>query len=66
MDVKEEFLMSLDRVIEHYKKDVDLAAIRENLKLSTQERSEKFQRMMRLIFELRRNASSAKGDQSDR
>lgn len=46
-----------DPVIEHYKKDVDRTILRENLKLTTQERSERFERMMEVFFELQRQAA---------
>ena len=45
-----------DPVIEAYKRDVDRTLLRENLKLSPQQRSEKFRRAMRLVFELKRSA----------
>ena len=49
-----------DPVVEVYKRDVDRTLLRENLKLTTQERSEKFERMMRLVMELRGKAQKAK------
>ena len=42
-----------DPVIEAYKKDIDRTLISENLKISTQQRSEKFKRGMKLSFEMR-------------
>jgi hypothetical protein len=42
-----------DPVIEAYKKDVDRTLLRENLKLSVQERFEKFERFMEYVDELR-------------
>lgn len=45
-----------DPVIEAYKKDVDRTLLRENLKLTPEERSRKFEESMRLVFELRRSA----------
>ena len=42
-----------DPVIEAYKKDIDRTLISENLKLSTQQRSETFKRGMKLSFEMR-------------
>lgn len=42
-----------DPVIEAYKKDVDRTILRENLKLSPQERSEKFVSFMKSIRQLR-------------
>lgn len=44
---------SFDPVIEAYKKDVDRTILRENLKLSPQERSEKFVSFMRSVWQLR-------------
>jgi hypothetical protein len=46
----------LDPVIEAYKRDIDRTMLIENLKLTPQQRSEKFQRAMDLVFELRRSA----------
>ena len=39
--------------MEAYKKDVDRTILRENLKLSPQERSEKFVSFMRSVWQLR-------------
>ena len=47
------FSSSMDAVIEVYMKDVDRTLIRENLKLSAPERTEKFLRVMEGIHELR-------------
>ena len=46
----------MQKVIEAYKKDVDRTLLRENLKLTPQQRSEKFAKAMRLVFEIRRSA----------
>jgi hypothetical protein len=43
----------VDPVIEFYKKDVDRTLLRENLKLTVQERFEKFERFMEYVQELR-------------
>ena len=43
----------LDPVIEAYKKDVDRTLLRENLKLSVDERFQKFERFMEYVSELR-------------
>ncbi len=43
----------LDPVIEAYKKDVDRTLLRENLKLSVDERFQKFERFMEYVYELR-------------
>lgn len=50
----------LDPVVEAYKKDVDRTMLRENLKLSTEERSRKFESAMELVWELRRAAAERK------
>ena len=49
---------SIDAVIAVYAKDIDTASLRENLRLTPQERSEKFLRAMKMVFELRRNATN--------
>ena len=49
-----------DPVIESYKKDVDRTILRENLKLSPQERSEKFLSFMRSVKELREAAEQSR------
>jgi hypothetical protein len=51
---------SPDPVIEAYKRDVDRTLLIENLRLTPQERSEKFRRAMALVFELRRSAGRPK------
>jgi hypothetical protein len=43
-----------DAVIEAYKIDVDRTLLRENLKLTPEQRSQKFERTMAMVFELRR------------
>lgn len=43
-----------DPVIEAYKKDVDRTLLRENLKLTVEERFQKFERHMELVDELRK------------
>ena len=43
-----------DPVIEVYKKNVDITLIRENLKLSVEDRLRKLMRMQKMIDELRR------------
>jgi hypothetical protein len=48
-----------DPVIEAYKKDVDMTLIRENLKLSVEERLRKLMRMQRFLEELRRATKKA-------
>jgi hypothetical protein len=49
-----------DPVIEAYKKDVDRTLLRENLKLSVEERFRKLQEMQRLAGELRRAGREAR------
>ncbi len=44
---------TLDPVVEVYKKGVDRTILRENLKLSPQERSEKFVAFMKSVWQLR-------------
>lgn len=46
-----------DPVIDAYKKDVDRTLLRENLKLSPQQRSEKFLAFMKGVRELQRIAN---------
>ena len=43
----------IDPVIEAYKKDVDRTLLREMLKLTPQQRSEKFASFMELAYEMR-------------
>jgi hypothetical protein len=50
-----------DPVIEAYKKDVDRTLIRENLKLSHEERLLKLMQLQRFAEELRRAGRRAKG-----
>jgi len=45
---------SIDDVIEVYKRDIDRTLLRENLKLSPEERLRKLQRLQRFAAELRR------------
>jgi hypothetical protein len=44
---------SYDPVIEAYKKDVDRTLLRENLKLTVDERFRKFESFMQAVYELR-------------
>ena len=50
----------MNQIIELYKRDVDRTLLIENLRLTPQERSEKFQRAMRLVFEIRNAAIPAR------
>ena len=54
----------VDPVIEAYKKDVDRTLLRENLKLSVDERFRKFQELARLARELREAGERAHPRQS--
>jgi hypothetical protein len=58
----EELKLEPDPVIEAYKKDVDMTLIRENLKLSVEERLRKLMRMQRFVDELRRATKKASDD----
>jgi hypothetical protein len=51
----------LDPVIEAYKKDVDRTLLRENLKLSVEERFQKFERFMEYVSELRQAGALGRG-----
>jgi len=51
-----------DPVIEAYKKDVDITLIRENLKLSVEERLRKLMKMQEFRDELRRATREALHD----
>jgi hypothetical protein len=52
----------LDPVIEAYKKDVDRTLLRENLKLSVDERFQKFERFMEYLAELREAGRRARSE----
>lgn len=49
-------LMMTDAIVEAYKRDIDRTLLIENVKLTPQQRSERFQQAMRLVFELQRSA----------
>jgi hypothetical protein len=53
------FTLAPDPVIEVYKKDVDRTLIRENLRLSVEERFEKLMRLQEFAEELRRAGQQA-------
>ncbi len=57
--------LSLDRdpVIEAYKKDIDRTLLRENLKLTVEERFEELRRLQEFAAELRRAGREAKHDE---
>jgi len=50
----------IDPVIEAYKKDVDRTLLRENLKLSVDERFRQFESFMRYVYELREAGRKAR------
>lgn len=52
----------VDPVIEVYKKDVDRALLRENLKLTVQQRFEKFIAFMEFAAEMRKAGTSLRPD----
>jgi hypothetical protein len=54
---------SLDPVIELYKRDVDRTLIRENLKLSVEDRIRKLESMMQFVEAARNAMKIAKGRQ---
>lgn len=49
-----------DPVIESYKKDVDRTLLRENLKLTVEQRFQKFESFMKSVFELREAGRKAR------
>ena len=51
-----------DPVIEAYKKDVDRTLLRENLKLTVQQRFDKFQRVAEYARELRETGRRARAE----
>jgi len=53
--------LAFEPVIEVYKKHVDRTILRENLKLSPQERSEKFLSFMESVWQLREAAERTRG-----
>ncbi len=53
MPLPERIVIEPDPIIELYKKDVDRTLIRENLKLTVDERFRKWQSFMRFVGELR-------------
>ncbi|MGH9532495.1 MAG: hypothetical protein ACRD2Q_08885 [Terriglobales bacterium] len=52
-----------DPVIEAYKKDIDRSLLRENLKLTVEERFEELRRLQEFAGELRRAGREAKHDE---
>ena len=57
---KREIIIEPDPVIEAYKKDVDRTLIRENLRLTVEQRFEELMRLQEFAEELRRAGSEAK------
>ena len=53
---RQEIHFEADPVIEAYKRDVDRTLIRENLRLSVEERFEQLMRLQQFALELRRAA----------
>ncbi|MEW6159749.1 MAG: hypothetical protein AB1813_20150 [Verrucomicrobiota bacterium] len=54
-----------DPVIEHYKKDVDRTLLRQNLKLTPQQRSEKFEDFARFAYGLWKAGEQARKKNPD-
>lgn len=52
----------MDPVIEAYKRDVDRTMLIENLKLTPDQRSQKFRHAMKLVFELMRSAQQRRDE----
>lgn len=52
----------IDPVIEFYKKDVDVTLLRENLKLTVEQRFRKLMDLQKFAEELRRAGKAAKPD----
>jgi hypothetical protein len=52
----------IDPVIEAYKKDIDRTLLRENLKLSVEQRFEKLMELQRFAEELRKGMKGTDGD----
>ena len=63
MNTKPDPSFDPDPVIEAYKKDVDSTLIRENLKLSVEQRFEKLMRLQQFAEELRRAGRKLEGPQ---
>ena len=61
MKALEDYGIKPDPVIEHYKKDVDRTLLRENLKLTVQERFDGLIEMQRLFEKLRAAGRKGRG-----
>jgi hypothetical protein len=57
--------IATDPVIEAYKKDVDRTLLRENLKLTVEQRFQRFESFMRGIYEMRGAAGRRPPDDED-
>ena len=53
MDLRDDYGLPPDPVVEYYKKDVDRTLLREHLKLTPQQRLEKLMAFMRSLDQLR-------------
>lgn len=56
-------IIDADSLVEIYKKDIDRSLIRENLKLSCEERLLKLMELQRFADELRRAGQKARGQE---
>lgn len=54
-----------DPVIEAYKKDVDRTLLRENLKLTVEQRFQKFESFMHFVYELREAGRKARQQRTE-
>lgn len=55
-----------DPVVEAYKKDIDRTLLRENLKLTVEERARKFQSFMKFVHGIRGAATRKEGTPKER
>ena len=55
-----------DPVIEAYKKDVDRTLLRENLKLTVEQRFRKFESFMQSVYEFREAGRRARAERRER
>lgn len=60
-DQTAEALDGLDAVIEAYKKDVDITVIRENLRLTVDQRFQQLMKLQQFLEELQRAGRKARG-----
>lgn len=59
-EILRKYGIEFDPVIEAYERDVDRTLLRENLKLTPQQRLEKMEAMRRMVLELRRAGREAR------